>query len=181
MTLSGPAQLLIPVPDFTADSCSRPISRWDSKDPFPSIDPQGLRTLMANSELLGYDLMVVIDGRFEYEHHGGHIRKSINIRSVAQLKDFFEDYRGCHACVVFHCEFSRNRGPTLMRAFRDYDRRMNEYPRLDFPDVFLLEGGYCRFYAECPDLCDGGYVPMRDDAFVTSGELKRTICSTPET
>jgi M-phase inducer tyrosine phosphatase len=118
--------------------------------------------------------LLIVDGRFEYEYRGGHIRNSLNIRSVAQLKDFFEDYRGCHVRVVFHCEFSRNRGPTLMRAFRHYDRTVNEYPNLDFPDIFLLDGGYSRFYAECPDLCDGGYVPMRDEAFVTSGELRRS-------
>jgi hypothetical protein len=174
MALSAPPELLIPVPDLTAPSYSPPISRCDPKDPFPSVDPGDLRTLMATSDLFGCGELVIVDGRFEYEHGGGHIRNSFNIWSIAQLKDFFKDYRACRAYVVFHCEFSCNRGPTLMWAFRHYDRTVNEYPSLDLPNIFLLNGGYCRFYAECPDLCDGGYGPMRDDAFVTSGELKRS-------
>jgi hypothetical protein len=36
-----------------------------------------------------------------------------------------------------------------------------------------MEGGYCRFYAEWPELCDGGYVTMRDDAFVKGGDFRR--------
>lgn len=63
-----------------------------------------------------------------------------------------------------------------MRQFREHDRRENigSYPVLDYPTIFLLEGGYNRFYAECPDLCIGGYVAMRDPQFVRNGELRRS-------
>ena len=52
-------------------------------------------------------------------------------------------FKGQDVCIVFHCEFSRNREPTVMRMFRDYDRRQNmrNYPELCFPIILLLEGG----------------------------------------
>jgi hypothetical protein len=169
----------IPTPEFVPDDdCPLSGAAFGLRDPnpFPAIDPCELRFLMANFKSLGYDLLLIVDARFEYEYHGGHIRSSKNIRSFADMKDFYDDFRGCDACVVFHCEFSRHRGPTLMGGFREHDRRINlkQYPKLDFPDVRLLEGGYCRFHAECPDLCDGGYVAMHDRAFALSGELKRS-------
>jgi M-phase inducer tyrosine phosphatase len=171
----------IPTPELLPDDDCRPsrIPRalpLRDPNPFPTINPSELRLLIADFHSLGYDLVLIVDARFEYEYHGGHIRGSKNIRSFADMKDFYDDFRGCNACVIFHCEFSRHRGPTLMRGFRDHDRRTNltHYPKLDFPDVRLLEGGYSRFHNECPDLCDGGYVAMQDRAFELSGELKRS-------
>jgi hypothetical protein len=34
----------------------------------------------------------------------------------------------------------------MYRLFRDMDRRMNVYPELEFPHIFLLEHGYSNFY-----------------------------------
>jgi M-phase inducer tyrosine phosphatase len=126
--------------------------------------------------MYGFDTLIVIDARFEYEYLGGHIAKSMNVRSPADMKIMFDEFRDCCACVVFHCEFSQNRGPTLMQQFREHDRKENvlQYPFLDYPTIYLLQGGYCRFYSECRDLCVGGYVPMRDARFVRSGELRRS-------
>ena len=63
--------------------------------------------------------------------------------------------------IIFHCEFSQKRGPRLWAALRELDRKMNleRYPQLFFPEMYILEGGYKRFYAEHPDLCEGGYKP----------------------
>jgi hypothetical protein len=65
----------------------------------------------------------------------------------------------------------------LAQAFREWDRHMNRerYPELNFRSLFILEGGYRRFYRECPDLCDGGYVTMRDERFVRNGSLKKNF------
>jgi hypothetical protein len=41
-----------------------------------------------------------------------------NVGSILDLKIFFKEFRDCGARVVFHCEFSPNRGPALMRSFR---------------------------------------------------------------
>jgi rhodanese-related sulfurtransferase len=50
--------------------------------------------------------------------------------------------------VIFHCEFSSERGPSLLRFLRNKDRALNEdvYPNLHYPELYLLEGGYKSFY-----------------------------------
>jgi rhodanese-related sulfurtransferase len=125
----------------------------------------------------GFDLLLIVDARFDYEWSGGHIRGSYNVLSIADLKALFHEYQECNACVIFHCEFSQERGPKMLQAFREYDRYVNKncYPTLTFPSIFLLEGGYRQFYQECPDLCEGGYVPMRDEKFVSNGALRNSF------
>jgi hypothetical protein len=38
------------------------------------------------------------------------------------------EFRECNVCLVFHCKFSKNRGLTIMQAFRRYDWLMNSDP-----------------------------------------------------
>jgi len=64
--------------------------------------------------------------------------------------------------VIFHCEFSQKRGPRAFRALRNTDRQKNlkTWPRLDFPEIYVLEGGYSAFYSEFAEFCEGTYVKM---------------------
>ncbi|KAL4612864.1 M-phase inducer phosphatase 1-like isoform X1 [Arapaima gigas] len=63
--------------------------------------------------------------------------------------------------IIFHCEFSSHRGPQLCRYLRKLDRRLNVYPQLFYPELYILQGGYREFHSHFPDLCDPpGYVPM---------------------
>jgi M-phase inducer tyrosine phosphatase len=96
--------------------------------------------------------VLVIDARFEYEYAGGHINNAINFRSRAEMENVYSHFRECNFAVVFYCEFSHTRGRTLMTAFREYDRmvHIDQYPELSYPRIFLLKGGYQRFYAELP-------------------------------
>lgn len=50
--------------------------------------------------------------------------------------------------IIFHCEFSSERGPSLLRFLRNQDRALNQdvYPYLHYPELYLLEGGYKSFY-----------------------------------
>lgn len=48
--------------------------------------------------------------------------------------------------IIFHCEFSSERGPRMCRFVRERDRAMNEYPRLHYPELYILKGGYKEFY-----------------------------------
>jgi hypothetical protein len=65
---------------------------------------------------------------------------------------------------VFYCEFSQKRGPRMNRAVRSFDRRLNDYPKLHYPEMYLLEGGYREFYKNFSDLCvPMGYMPMLGD------------------
>ncbi|XP_045546795.1 M-phase inducer phosphatase isoform X3 [Salmo salar] len=65
--------------------------------------------------------------------------------------------------IVFHCEFSSERGPRLCHYLRELDRVLHAslYPLLFYPELYLLEGGYRHFYSCYPELCEPrGYVPM---------------------
>jgi rhodanese-related sulfurtransferase len=157
------------------DSSQGEIPRADA-NPFPEIDPHQIREFTKDTKARGFDQLVIIDARFDYEYAGGHIRDAINVRSEAEMKRLFDEFSGCSACLIFHCEFSKNRGPTLMQDFRQHDRVRNisRYPELTYPTIYLLRGGYKEFYHCCPDLCDGEYVPMRAEEFVVSGQLKRS-------
>ena len=44
--------------------------------------------------------------------------------------------------IVFHCEFSSERAPAMLRFLRKMDRAKNRYPALDFPELYLLKDGY---------------------------------------
>ena len=43
--------------------------------------------------------------------------------------------------LVFHCEFSSERGPRMCRFVRERDRSVNEYPALHYPELYILKGG----------------------------------------
>lgn len=144
-------------------------------DPFQTITAETLSSLLMDPSSNEFDRIVIVDARFSYEFRGGRISGARNVTTRAALAGLYDQFKGQNVLMVFHCEFSRNRGPTLMRMFRDYDRRQNmkNYPELSFPNILLLEGGYRNFHAKFPELCTGGYVPMRDRRYVDNGELRR--------
>jgi len=70
--------------------------------------------------------------------------------------------------LIFHCEFSSERGPTLCRFLRNKDRAMNtsSYPALHYPEIYLLEGGYKAFFEKYKELCEPQeYRPMNAEEF----------------
>jgi rhodanese-related sulfurtransferase len=119
--------------------------------------------------------LFIIDCRYGYEYAGGHIRGAINANSPETLIDGFFSHPVRNSVVIFHCEFSHNRGPQLAQLFREIDRDMNKlsYPNLFYPNVYVLDGGYKAFYAQHPQLCNGGYTRMLDDAHKQNGNLTR--------
>jgi len=65
--------------------------------------------------------------------------------------------------IIFHCEFSSERGPTMYRHLRKIDRELNEntYPNLYYPEIYLLHGGYKMFFEKFKDHCyPQTYLPM---------------------
>lgn len=71
------------------------------------------------------DAFHVIDCRFDYEYDGGHIPSAININTTQGVEDFLLGARvqkpepsmsgdaARKTILVFHCEFSQKRAPTL--------------------------------------------------------------------
>ena len=59
---------------------------------------------------------LVVDCRFDYEFMGGHIRDAVNACGPDAVTDLL--FRNAQECpeqlvVVFHCEFSKKRGPEV--------------------------------------------------------------------
>ena len=132
-----------------------------------------------------YSRVVIFDCRFPFEFEGGHLPGAINITGdddAAAVKLLFgadeatmtpqlpqllakrDLFTRPDVLLIFHCEFSQQRGPRLCRLLRDVDRKLNEarYPDLYYPEMYVMEGGYKQFFKQHPSLCQGSYVPMLD-------------------
>ncbi|XP_021357838.1 M-phase inducer phosphatase-like [Mizuhopecten yessoensis] len=109
----------------------------------------------------------IIDCRYPYEFEGGHIQNAENKYTRDQVQQLLHERRsdvtGKRNILIFHCEFSSERGPKMMRLLRTHDRAQNEanYPALTFPEVYLLDGGFKAFYHTDKTLCQPmEYKPM---------------------
>ena len=106
--------------------------------------------------------MIIYDCRYPYEYDGGHILGAVNLDVTTAEESlhsvYFEKMGAPRVCrnvvIVFHCEFSRRRGPMAYHAFRNLDRQFNHarrnYPHLCYPEIYLLHGGYKAFFAKFP-------------------------------
>jgi len=117
----------------------------------------------------------VVDCRFDYEYNGGHIPGAINVNTTSDVEELLLTDKKPVPCVsgdvakktvlVFHCEFSAQRAPTFAKHLRSKDRASNNhvYPRIHYPEVYVLEGGYCAYYKYSSQRCEPrGYVTMDD-------------------
>ncbi len=80
--------------------------------------------------------------------------------------------------IIFHCEFSSERGPRLCRLFRSLDRQYNllNYPQLSFPSIYLLDGGYAEFYnhSTSKQYCEPkGYISMFEQQYTQELQIYR--------
>ncbi|KAJ7273554.1 hypothetical protein B0H12DRAFT_1228402 [Mycena haematopus] len=125
----------------------------------------------------------IIDCRFDYEFNGGHIRGAVNLNQKGDLEEFFlrtslkkpkpsvSGDSGRKTILVFHCEFSAKRAPTFAKHLRAKDRALNNhvYPRIHYPELYILEGGYCQYYKSSSSRClPQAYVTMDDPTHTAS-------------
>lgn len=133
----------------------------------------------------------IVDCRFDYEYSGGHIDGAINVNSTNDVERLLlMAGQGVHAdgsplpvpsrsgdtldvkpkVIIFHCEFSQKRAPAFAKFLRSRDRTINNayYPKVYFPELYVLEKGYCGFFQSCPDFCQpSAYVSMDDPRHFT--------------
>lgn len=116
--------------------------------------------------------VIVIDCRYPYEFEGGHIKGALNLHQEDQAKDFLLKTPIVPSCpekrilIIFHCEFSSERGPRMCRFVRERDRAMNEYPKLHYPELYILKGGYKEFFPHFQAQCEPqSYRPMHHEDF----------------
>ncbi|VDP20955.1 unnamed protein product [Soboliphyme baturini] len=101
-----------------------------------------------------YDSVVsqylIIDCRYPYEYEAGHIKSAINVYSQDQLFErFFSHALSGRQILIFYCEYSQERGPRMYHnLLRRRDRVLNEphYPKLYYPEIYLLHRGYRLFH-----------------------------------
>ncbi|KAG5332887.1 MPIP phosphatase, partial [Acromyrmex heyeri] len=117
----------------------------------------------------------IIDCRYPYEYEAGHIAGAMNIYNMDLVQQVMLDHlvntipkiqldTDKRNIIVFHCEFSWERGPNLSRFLRKLDRACNKeyYPALYYPEMYLLLGGYEKFYSEQKEFCSPqDYKPMK--------------------
>ncbi|WAR56726.1 hypothetical protein PtB15_7B576 [Puccinia triticina] len=158
-----------------------------SNDGLMRISPQTMNRLLEGEYDDSITHKVIVDCRFGYEYEGGHIRSAINIQDKKAVDKMLlqgglfargerdvplpsesgkVDSAGQRkkVVVVFHCEYSAMRAPTVAKYLREQDRHKNmpHYPALHYPEVYILEGGYAQYFVHSPQHCDGEYVKMDD-------------------
>ncbi|EMG46226.1 hypothetical protein G210_3543 [Candida maltosa Xu316] len=137
-------------------------------DLLPRISHHQLVKIINGDHIHEFNHFKIIDCRFDYEFNGGHIINALNLSSKDDLENYFNQHKTLgqdKQLIIFHCEFSVFRGPMMAKHLRKWDRMINydNYPKLNFPDIVILEGGYKNFYESYPHLCDPqDYVAMKD-------------------
>ncbi|CAL8274073.1 unnamed protein product [Merluccius merluccius] len=116
--------------------------------------------------------LIVIDCRYPYEFEGGHIKGALNLHQEEQVEEFLlgapiaPSSADRRVLVVFHCEFSSERGPRMCRFVRERDRSLNVYPALHYPELYILKGGYKDFFPHHQAQCEPqAYRPMHHEDF----------------
>ncbi|XP_061599803.1 M-phase inducer phosphatase 2 [Cololabis saira] len=116
--------------------------------------------------------VIVIDCRYPYEFEGGHIKGALNLHQENQVEDFLlktpivPSHAEKRVVIVFHCEFSSERGPRMCRFVRERDRALNEYPKLFYPELYILKGGYKDFFPHFQSQCEPqSYRPMHHEDY----------------
>lgn len=148
-----------------------PILSKSRHSDLASIDSSTLVDLLNglyNDKISKY---IILDARYPYEFNGGHINGALSAFDKKEItnklfdQSLFVQKNDKPVVIIFHCEFSAERGPRLMREFRDMDRTLNKdnYPNLFYPEIYLLEGGYKVFYEKHVQYCEPrSYLPMLD-------------------
>ncbi|XP_072486506.1 M-phase inducer phosphatase 3 isoform X2 [Notamacropus eugenii] len=83
------------------------------------INPETVAALLWGQLQDLIEKFYIIDCRFPYEYQGGHIQGALNLHSQEELRDFFlkkpfvPSSAQSRIIIVFHCEFSSERGPRI--------------------------------------------------------------------
>lgn len=104
----------------------------------------------------------IIDCRFPHEFEEGHIRGALNYNDPELLFESFFTDPSPNTALIFHCELSQNRAPQMAELFRLHDRNNNHYPDVTYPHVYVLKGGFSKFYQKHREYVDGNYLRMMD-------------------
>ncbi|XP_053323222.1 M-phase inducer phosphatase 1 [Spea bombifrons] len=114
---------------------------------------------------------VIVDCRYPYEYDGGHIKGAVNLHMEQEVEDYLlknpiKPTGSKRVVLIFHCEFSSERGPRMYKFLREKDRGLNEYPNLHYPELYILQGGYKEFFHKSKTFCEPqSYRPMHHEDY----------------
>ncbi|CAF2409182.1 unnamed protein product [Rotaria sp. Silwood2] len=159
------------------EQLSLPLVKRSSHPDLKRISSQTLASVLNKQT----NNILIIDARYPFEYSGGHITSAVNIYTENDLRLLFTKLvsSSCRpTIIVFHCEFSSERGPRLCRLFRSLDRQYNisNYPYLSFPSIYLLDGGYADFYKHsfCKQHCEPkSYISMYEQQYTQELKIYR--------
>ena len=138
----------------------------DEPDSLPRISQETMVDILESKFHDRYEKVVVVDCRFEYEYNGGHIENAVNFNDKQQLaKELFNDNAPSSVLLILHCEYSVHRAPLTAKYIRSHDRTVNaaHYPKLTYPEMYILDGGYSKFFSQYRSKCfPQNYVEMND-------------------
>ena len=177
--------------DFSQPLCL-PVLKESRHPELRSITPETVRDLLKGRYDDKVNSYKVLDCRFPYEFEGGHIIGADNWHTPQFVEEHLEQTNKLHKAttiaegskrdiLIFHCEFSAERGPKAQRLLRELDRTINKdnYPALHFPELYLLEGGYKIFFERFSELCEPkGYTKMVDANYAEDLKLWRAKSKT---
>jgi len=133
-------------------------------DSLPRITKETFVDVLNKAYEFECDDPIVIDCRFEYEFQGGHIDCAKNFNDKELLaKQLFAKPSQFNKVLIFHCEYSAHRAPLMAKFIRQRDRAYNQerYPKLSFPEMYILDGGYSSFFKSYSARCfPQSYVEM---------------------
>ncbi|CDW59549.1 M-phase inducer phosphatase [Trichuris trichiura] len=125
---------------------------------------------------------LIIDCRYPYEYNGGHIRTAVNVHTAQDFNHVFfdtgkvEHIKNGRNIIIFYCEYSLERGPAMFRRLRDADRVKHklQYPMLQYPEMYLLSGGYKKFFNNHANMCSPpNYVEMTNEKYGSWSECRQ--------
>lgn len=159
------AGLLAPIVDDEPHVLQLPhFVNQDECNGLPRITKETLVDVLAGKFNRHYAKLVVIDCRFEYEYQGGHIVTAVNFNDKEKLAtQLFDLEPTSRALIILHCEYSVHRAPIMAKYIRQRDRQVNveQYPKLTYPEMYIMEGGYSSFFKSFASQCyPQNYVEM---------------------
>ena len=107
-------------PPEDLDRCSGNMLSTVQRPKIPDlkcIDASTLCSLLVDGWKEKFSRFLVVDCRFDYEYDGGHIRSAVHCSEPKDvITQFFKqppEEGALPVCLVFHCEFSKNRAPKM--------------------------------------------------------------------
>ncbi|NXI85907.1 MPIP2 phosphatase, partial [Rhipidura dahli] len=145
----------------------------EGKDPgLKYISPDTLVAVLKGHFSSFIESSIIVDCRYPYEYEGGHVKGAVNLPLQQDVKEFLLEQpivpldASKRVIIIFHCEFSVERGPKMCKFLRERDRSCHEYPQLHYPELYVLKGGYREFFFQFPSHCEPrDYRPMEHAAF----------------